>query len=88
MGDPKTKPRLTTEHEKGKCVIAVHFNNREIARASGASMAEAAKWLVHHVNRIARETESLIIEANFLTEEEIDEAVLQDKERVASSAPA
>jgi hypothetical protein len=75
---------LTKEARDGAIHLAVLENERQIVRAKGKTEKEAAQWLVKHVNRIARQTEDMLLEENFLSAEEIDKAIQEDEERVAS----
>jgi hypothetical protein len=75
------KLTIGVETTKNRVFVSALDGDRKIASGSGASVHEAATWLVKHVNRIARQTEALVLEAKLLTEEEIDEAVLHDDER-------
>jgi len=64
--------RLSTEARKGQVFLTVHENDRTIAHAAGGTAKDAAAWLVRHVNRIARQTEDLLITAGHLTAAEVE----------------
>jgi DNA-binding PadR family transcriptional regulator len=79
---------LTREERDGAIFFSVSEGDRKIISASGKTDKEAALWLVRHVNRIVRETEQLLVDAQLLTVDEIDAAVLADvKQPAASSKP-
>jgi hypothetical protein len=70
--------RLNTETRKGQLYLSVHENDRTIAHAAGDTVEDAAIWLVRHVNRIARQTEDLLIAAGHITAEEIEKLLDAD----------
>ena len=66
--------KLNIENIKGRIFLTVYDNDRKVASAAGTTLNEAATWLVKHVNRIAHQTEALIMDAQLLTETEIEAA--------------
>jgi len=76
------KLNIGVETTENRVFVTAVDGGRKVASGSGASVREAATWLVKHVNRIARQTEALLLEMKLLTVEEIDDAALQDDVRV------
>lgn len=73
--------KVVVDEQAGRVYISAFDAERKCATGSGKSPKEAAQWLIRHVNRIADQTERLLIEMGLLTEEEADEAVAAKTDR-------
>lgn len=75
--------KIVTETTKNRVYMSAvdPSNDRKIVTGSGASVHEAAEWLIKNANRLSRDIEASILEMGLLTEEEIDAAVLHDEHR-------
>lgn len=82
---PSSKPRIETEQDGDHIFKVLYVNNREVLHASGTTEEEALLFLIRHVHRIARHVEALCIEERKLTEEQIDEVVLGDRDPLPAS---
>jgi uncharacterized protein with ACT and thioredoxin-like domain len=82
--------KIVTETTKNRVYMTAvdPSNDREIVTGSGASVHEAAEWLIKNANRLARSVRASILEMKFLTKEEIDEAVFHDEQRSTAAANA
>ena len=80
--------KIVTETTKSRVYMSAvdPSNDRKIVTGAGASVHEAAEWLIKNVNRLSRDIEASILEMKLLTEEEIEEAVLQDEHRGTAAA--
>jgi hypothetical protein len=75
----RTKHRIMVGQEDGQVTVAFYVNNREVEHAVGATEEEARLWLLRRLSRLLRRAEEICIEERKLTEEQIDEALLQDR---------
>lgn len=73
----KANLTLTREERDGKVSLIAYENGHKIVHSRGVTDKEAAEWLVWHAYRLMREVARMLLEEKFLTEEEIDAAMLR-----------
>lgn len=66
---------IKTQKRKGKVHLSVMDNGHVVAHAEGDTVPEAAKWLVHQVDRIAQQTGALVVEMGLLTEAQVEDII-------------
>ena len=72
----------------GGIKLELLINGRELCAGADTTPNKAALWLARHVNRLAGQTEELLVDLGYCTEDEIDAIVSASREEIKGVVPA